>query len=195
MDFFELVKNRRSIRVYEDQPVAREDVLKILDAANWAPSAMNWQPWEFIVVSGNRLKQLSESYVAVVRNFSQSLHAKDRSQILSGKEFSKFAGNYGNAPVVVIVLTKRSENPNEQRANFESACAAMQNLILAASHMGLGTCWMTSPLNDEDNLRRLLDIPESLELVAITPLGFPKVTPKPLPRKDPHLQHKIKWLE
>jgi Nitroreductase len=52
MEFFDLVKNRRSIRKYKTQSVDKDDILKILDAANWAPSAMNWQPWEFIVVSG-----------------------------------------------------------------------------------------------------------------------------------------------
>lgn len=195
MDFFELVKNRRSIRAYADQPVDKEDILRVLDAANWAPSAMNWQPWEFIVVSGSRLKLLSKSYARVVKSFTQRLHENDESQILSSKEFSKFARTYGKAPVAIIVLCKRSENPNEQRANFESACAAMQNLILAAAHIGLGTCWMTSPLDDDERLRRLLDIPESLELVAATPLGFPKVAPKPPPRVDPDLQHKIRWLE
>lgn len=58
MEFFDLIKNRRSIRKYKTQPVHKEDVLKILDAANWAPSAMNRQPWEFLVISGELLKPL-----------------------------------------------------------------------------------------------------------------------------------------
>ncbi len=195
MDFFELIKSRRSVRTYTEQPVAKEEILKILDAANWAPSAMNWQPWEFIVVSGNRLKLLSESYAKVFKDLTPHLYEKDQSQILSSKEFSNFVRAYGKAPVVIIVLCKKSKKPNEQKANLESACAAMQNLVLAATHIGLGTCWMTSPLNDENTLRHILDIPESLEIVAVTPLGFPKVIPKPTPRIDPDLKQKIRWLE
>ena len=66
MEFFDLVKNRRSVRKYKAQPVDKEDILKILDAANWAPSAMNWQPGEFIVASGELLKPLGNSFKTVV---------------------------------------------------------------------------------------------------------------------------------
>jgi len=62
MEFFDLIKTRRSVRRYKTQPVDKEHILKILDAANWAPSAMNQQPWEFLVISGELLKPLGNSY-------------------------------------------------------------------------------------------------------------------------------------
>lgn len=194
MEFFDLVKNRRSVRKYKSDLVRKEDILKILDAANWAPSAMNWQPWEFIVVSGNRLKEMGVSYENVARNFSQSLYEKDDSQIISSKEFIKFAAVYGGAPFVIVVLVKLSKERGEQKSNLESAAAAMQNLVLAAADLGLGTCWMTGPINDEIYLRRILDIPNDREIVAVTPLGYPDVTPPKIPRKDPELKDKTKWL-
>jgi nitroreductase len=195
MEFVDLVKNRRSVRKYKSDPVAKEDILKILDAANWAPSAMNWQPWEFIVVSGEWMKRLGDSYREVVKGFSESLYKKDDSKIISGEEFIKFAAVYGGAPLAVIVLAKANEDPGVRKANLESASAAMQNLILAAADLGLGTCWMTGPLKDEKNLRRILGVPEDREIVAITPLGYPDAVPKPPLRKDPGLKDKIKWLE
>lgn len=196
MDYFNLVKSRRSIRKYKAQPVERRDILKILDAANWAPSAMNWQPWEFIVVSGAWLKQLGDSYKNAVKKFSQKLYEEDVSKVISNDDFIKFSAVYGGAPVAIVVLARINHDvPDERKANLESACAAMQNLILAAAALGLGTCWMTSPLGDEAHLRRILSIPDDREIVAITPLGYPDADPKPLPRMDPELKEKVKWLE
>jgi len=190
-----LVKSRRSVRKYKSQAVAKEDILKILDAANWAPSAMNWQPWEFIVISGERLKQLGDSYKKVVNSFSQELYQKDDSKVISGDEFIKFAASYGGAPVIIVLLVKTANTPDAQNANIESGCASMQNLVLAAANLGLGTCWMTSPLDDESTLRHILDIPNDRKMVAVTPLGYPDTTPEALPRKDPALKDIIKWLD
>ena len=189
MEFFDLVKNRRSIRKYKSQPVDKKDILKILDAANWAPSAMNWQPWEFIVVSGELLKPLSDSFKAVV----DKLTHKYGEQLFDDK-FVKFAAHYGGAPVVVVALTKASSEPNEKKASLESTSAAMENLVLAAADLGLGTCWMTGPLQDENNLRRILDISSDKEIVAVTPLGYPDEVPKPQPRIDAELKQKVKWM-
>lgn len=179
MEFFDLIKIRRSIRRYRDKPVDKEDILKILDAANWAPSAMNGQPWEFIVVSGELLKPLANSYKQVVEEFTSKLE-KDN-EIISNDDFVKFAANFGGAPVVILVLTKASDDPNERKANLEGASAAMENLVLAAADLGLGTCWMTGPLRDESTLRPVLDISNDKEMVAVTPLGYPDEIPKTPP--------------
>jgi len=194
MEFFDLVKNRRSIRKYKPQPVEKETIMKILEAAGQAPSAMNRQPWEFIVVSGEWLKQLGYSYKAVVEEFTRSSYMKDDSRIISNEEFIRFAAAYGGAPLVIVVLVRKNDDPGEQKADLESACAAMENLILAAADLGLGTCWMTGPLRDEKSLRSILSIPDDREIVAVTPLGYPDENPRPLPRIDQELKQKIKWL-
>ncbi len=192
MEYFDLVKTRRSIRRYKSQPVSKEDILKIIDAANWAPSAMNLQPWEFIVVSGEPLEPLARSYKKVVEEFTSAL--TEDSEIMSNNEFVKFASHFGGAHAIIVVLTEASDVPNEQKAHLESASAVMENLILAAADLGLGTCWMTGPLRDEPSLRRILDIPPDKELVAVTPLGYPNEVPNPLPRVDAELKEKIKWI-
>lgn len=194
MEFFDVVKERRSVRKYKDQPIEKRDILKVLEAANWAPSAMNWQPWEFMVVSGEWLKQLGESYKGIVAEFARSQYDKDNSKVPSNDDFIKFAAAYGGAPVVIVVLSRRSSEHNEQKAALESACAAMENLVLAAADLGLGTCWMTGPLRDEVSLRKILSISDDREIIAVTPLGYPAVMPKPIPRVDPELKEKIKWI-
>ena len=62
MDFFEVINTRRSIRKFKQEPVNKEDILKILHAANWAPSALNLQPWEFLVVAGDKKNMLGRNY-------------------------------------------------------------------------------------------------------------------------------------
>ena len=189
MEFFDLVKSRRSVRKYKDQTVDKEDILKILDAANWAPSAMNWQPWEFIVVSGELIKSMGDSFKAVVEKIM-----RESEETAFDEKFVDFAARYGGAPVVIVMLTRASEKLNVRKANLESTSAAMQNLVLAAADLGLGTCWMTGPLHDENNLRSILDISPDNEIVAVTPLGYPDEVPEPHSRLDAGLKQKVRWL-
>ncbi|MDV2481866.1 nitroreductase family protein [Methanoculleus sp. Wushi-C6] len=190
MDIFDAIHRRRAVRRYLPRPVAREDIYRILDAANWAPSAMNLQQWEFLVVTGKKIREMGESFHAIVGGY-----AREGASPPGGEEFLRFARTYGGAPAVIVVLTDAADAPNMQRANLESASAAMENLLLAATALGLGTCWMTGPLQDERSLRTILDIPAEKEIVAVTPLGYPDEAPPPRPRHDPDLGRKVRWVE
>jgi nitroreductase len=197
MDFFDLVKARRSIRKYKSEPVSKENILKLLDCANWAPSASNRQPWEFIVVNEAKIKHLSESYGATIEKIVQNVNVADMNigNVGSSKDFLQFSSTYGGAPVVVVMLMNRHNEPGQTKADLESASAAMENFLLAATELGLGTCWMTGPLLNEKALRDILNISDEKEIVALTPLGYPEVIPKSVPRKDPKLEQKVIWLE
>ena len=192
MDFFEAVEARRSVRKYKPDPVRRELVMKILHAANDAPSAVNLQQWEFIVAVGDRIARLGESYGNAMENAYAHIDNKD----LPPREvLITFAKVYGGAPLVIAVLTEATDDPAFRKAHLESASAAMENLVLAAAALGLGTCWMTGPLRDETRLRAILGVPDSKEIVAITPLGYPASVPPKKPRKDPDLSRIVTWLE
>jgi len=71
----------------------------------------------------------------------------------------------------------------------------MQNLLLAATALGLGTCWMTGPLQDENELKCILEIPKDKEIVAVTPLGYPDGITEAPPRHDPALERNVRWVE
>lgn len=189
MDLFDTLARRRSVRKYRSDPVPPADIARILQAANMAPSAMNHKPWEFLVVTGETILELGASFERVLERFR-----KTRGEELPA-EMVTFSRNYGNAPVVVVVLCTASDHPNFQRAYLESASAAMENLLLAATALGLGTCWVTGPLEDESVLRRILEIPDDRTLVAITPLGYPEELPESHPAEDPDLAKKIRWIE
>ncbi|WP_371380065.1 nitroreductase family protein [Sporomusa aerivorans] len=194
MDFFEVINKRRSIRKFKPTPVARENIIKILDAANWAPSALNLQPWEFLVVTGDKKNLLGNNYGKIVDNYTKDWDEAPDKAFMPRREFMQFAQIYGGAPVIIIVLVAAHADPVYQKALLESASAAMENMLLAATALGLGGCWMTGPLEGETYLRDVLEISSDREIVAITPIGYPEVIPNPRPRLDPALTQKVRWL-
>jgi len=196
MDVFEAIRTRRAVRRYRHDPVSREDIRTILDAANRAPSAMNRQQWEFVVVTGKKIGEMGESFKKIIEEYTKDWQAsRMRGSSFTREEFVRFAETYGGAPVVIVVLTDIADTRDFQRANLESASAAMQNLLLAATALGLRTCWMTGPLQDEKALRRILEIPKEKEIVAVTPLGYAAEKPEEPPRLDPALDRKVHWVE
>lgn len=195
MELFEAIHARRAVRKYLPDPVPEEEIRKILDAANQAPSAMNLQQWGFIVVTKkDTIREMGVSFGAIIRELTRNRPPSPGREALSREEFIRFAESYGGAPVVIVVLTDVADTDDFRRANLESASAAMENLLLAATALGLGTCWMTGPLRDEKALRRILAIPEDRELVAITPLGYPAAIPPAPARVDPELVQKVRWV-
>lgn len=195
MEFFEVIKNRRSIRKFKPDSVQKEDIIKILEAANWAPSALNLQPWEFLVVAGETKNNLGSNYGKIVDEYTKDWEAEPEKAFMPRNEFIQFANIYGGAPIVIVVLIEAHDDPKYQKAFLESASAAMENMLLAATALELGGCWMTGPLDGEKYLRKVLSIPDDREIVAISPIGYPAITPVPRPRMDPDLTRKVRWLE
>lgn len=195
MDVIEAIYHRRAIRLYRPDPLSREQVHAVLDAANQAPSGLNRQPWEFLVVRGEKIREMGKSYHSTLTEYLNNWETSPMSRSLSRDEFIRFSETYGGAPVVIVLLVKADPIPNFRKADLESASAAMQNLLLAATALGLGTCWMTGPTRDEKTLRQILAIPDDREIVAVTPLGYPEKIPDAPPRHDPDLANKVRWVE
>lgn len=194
MDVFSAIRKRRAVREYLPDPVRKEDICAILDAANQAPSALNRQQWEFLIVTGPKILEMGKSYRSTLDDYLAHWDRSPMREFITREGFIRFSETYGGAPVVIVVLTPVDEAPNFRKANIESASAALENLMLAATARGLGTCWMTGPLRDEQTLRPILAIPDDREIVAITPLGYPAVIPAAPPRLDPALQQKVRWV-
>ena len=144
MEVFEAIQRRKSVRTYTKTPVPEEKLGKILEAARLAPSAENIQPWYFIVVTD---------------------HEK-RKQIAKSGVFAEFLDE---APVVIVGCGDRKASP---KWYVIDVAIAMQNMVLAATAEGLGTCWIGS--FDEGLVKRLLKIPERFEVVALLTVGYPR---------------------
>jgi nitroreductase len=158
LDVMECIKSRRSIRIYKPDPVAHELIEKVIQAATWAPSAGNWQPWRFVVVVNAELRE-------------------SLSKIASDQEFIAVA------PVVLVVCAEpgRAEHTYGSRARelycLQDSAAAIQNLMLAAHALGLGTCWVGD--FDEIGVRKLLHIADNFRPIALVPLGYADEIPNP----------------
>jgi nitroreductase len=183
-----IIFERRSHRFYLDKPVEREKIEKLLELAMWAPSAMNRQQWFFVVVSGRKLKELQDT---IEKSFDYILSRLERFFADSPKVISitkQFFKSLGNAPVVIFAYYTPT---GDDYSDVQSVSAAIQNLLLSAHAMGLGTCWMTGPIHVEEEINRALEV-EGKKLVAAITLGYPAKKPPVPPRRDN--DKKIVWL-
>jgi len=163
MDFWQVIEERRSIRSYESsRDVSPSLVNKILQAAVRAPSAGNRQPWHFVVVRKGEVRQ-ALAYRAAGQGF------------------------IAQAPVVIVVCAdgERSAARYGERGRrlycLQDTAAAIAYLLLAATALGLGACWIGA--FDEGEAAEILDLPSQLRPVAMIPIGFPEELPSPRPRR------------
>jgi len=200
---FETIHARRSIRKFLDKPVPREDIEKILEAAIRAPSGSNAQPWHFIVVEDRNLSRAMRE--AVDKKMDEILawpETKGRERYVEAYRY--YFTFFDQAPVVIAVLGRdhqtivrkvmREHGVAGRKApgsSHQSVAAATENLLLAATALGYGTCWMTGPLIAAEELERLLGVEEPWYLVALIPLGHPAQSPNPRPRKG--LEKVVSW--
>jgi nitroreductase len=182
MDAVEAIYQRRSVRRYTDQPVEKETIRHLLDAAIRAPSAMNAQPWSFAIIQDPVvLRSLSDR---AKRNLLEE-HGDDPRmdryrEILGDPDFDIFYG----APVLIVVCAG-------QTGFFptEDCCLAGENLMLAAVASGLATCcigWARALLNKTE-VKQELGIPADLAPVLPIILGHPDETPAAPPREAPRI--------
>ncbi len=195
MEMHEAIRNRRSIRRYQDRPVEKEKLEKILEAAIWAPSSENEQPWHFIVVQDKgmieRIADISVS--GAVRLFGrkrpelekrfEAMEKEKRESVVGGFTTGKFFSFISKAPAVIVALCEKDMVPY----SVHSASAAVQNLLLAAHADGLGACWtVVGAIDDEiqSDLKKTIQYDkDGIEIVAIIPIGYPAESPRPRSRR------------
>jgi nitroreductase len=159
---FQVIYARRSVRTYEDRPVEEEKLVKLLKAGMAAPTACNLQPWEFIVVTDpEELAQLRKS-----------------------------ASPY-NAPVAVIICANTDNIPWDGEDWKIDCSAAVENMMLAAVAMGLGSVWIGA--FDVDDARKRLLIPDHIKVMNMVYFGYPSRTKKPATKYDETAVHWQKY--
>lgn len=181
MDVFTAIKNRRSCRDFLTDPIEDEAITKILEAAMWAPSPKNAQPWEFIVIKNQVVKQ---------KIYSES---EERRKWLLEKSGWKWLGSYSvefllRVPVIVAVIGDPEKTGVDKflkgdGMGYQHACsAAVQNMLLASHAIGLDSLWFT--IYDRDVIREILDIENPKVPLAMVCLGKPASQPISMSRKD-----------
>jgi len=148
------IRNRRTIRRFKSDPIGDEKLQSILDAGRWAPSFSNLQPWRFIVIKDQKLKNLLDK---------------------AAKESVLHLG-INEAPVIVLVCVDRRIDPLHA---IEAGAAATQNMTLAATSLGLGTGWIGIwGTEAEASIRKIFKLSEAVRVVSLLPLGIPDESPE-----------------
>ena len=157
MALLDLIRNRRSIREFLDKPVEREKIMMCLEAARLAPSAVNSQPWKFIVVDDPAIKK--------------KLCDVAFSGVYSINAFAK------KAPVIVVVVSERANYLAQVGGIFRDTRyylidvgIATEHFVLQAEELGLGTCWMG--WFDEQAVKKVLHIPKDKKLYIVVAVGY-----------------------
>ncbi len=166
MTVHEAIQNRYSVRSYEDKAVEEDKLARVLEAARLAPSAGNRQEWRFVVVREVETRQkLTEA--------------------ANGQAF------VGQAPVVIVACAEGEQHVMTcgQLCYPIDVAIALEHLALAATEEGLGTCWVGA--FKEDQVKKILDIPEGVRVVELMPLGYPAGSPSPKRRLG--LEEIVKW--
>lgn len=150
MSLLDIILNRASIRRYLKKPVPRDVLMKILEAGRRAPSAMNLQPWHFIVITDQKVKET-----------------------LSHRRWTGFLKD---AAFIIVGCGEKNK-----KWSTVDVTIALQNMVLAAEALGLGSCWIGD--FDESEVKKLLGIPDGLKVIALVSFGYPAERPKPRPKK------------
>ena len=184
MDVFEAIYNRRSQGKVKPDPVPREMIEKLLDAAVQAPNHYKVRPWRFVVLMGNGLNKLGEVMAAsqVARHPEYPLEAFDKCRTLPLR-----------APVVIAIgVDKPSEAKVLEIENVCAAAAATQNLLLAAHAMGLGAKWRTSEWARDPMVKEFLGFEPDQHIIGFIYVGYPEFIPEHVPR--PSFEDRAAWM-
>jgi len=168
MNFIELATQRSSVRNFEPMPVEKEILLYVLEAARIAPSAANFQPWQFIIVTDPEvLKLILSSYhrewLATAPSIIVALgdHKKGWHRKLDGKDFTDI-----------------------------DVAIAIDHLMLAATEQGLGTCWVCN--FDTEKCCEFFKLPDYMEPIALIPIGYPVIDSKSEKKRE-KIEHLVRW--
>jgi len=169
VDFFEVIDKRFSVRAFDPRPVEEEKIIQVLEAGRLAPSAVNYQPRRFVVITDPALKEaIAEAYP---------------------RDWFK------QAPVIIAVIGDHSAS--WKRRDGKDHCdidvaIAVDHMTLAAAALGLGTCWVCA--FDAARCAEVLRLPEHMEVAVLLPLGYPAQAEQP-PRRRKELAELVTWNE
>jgi len=149
MDFYDVIRTRRSVRSFQDKPVPHDVLARVLEAARIAPSGNNRQPWRFVVVKDEkRRKQIAQAC------YDQSFIAQ--------------------APVVIVCCGRQYPNgyePWRDECYLADTVIAIDHLILAARNEGLGSCWIGAV--HDDQVAKIIGAPDDVDVLMVVPIGYP----------------------
>ncbi|WP_434509831.1 nitroreductase family protein [Desulfitobacterium sp. AusDCA] len=177
----EQIKNRRSIRKYLEKPVDDDKIIQLLESARLAPSGSNTQPWHFIIVKSEEIRQ---KLVEVSNN---------QKWMLSAPVFIVCVADIRSRITDNIEISLNENSPQlELKQIIRDTSIAIEHIVLEANNLGLGACWVAWFIQEE--IRPILNIPSDKFVVCILTLGYASESPKDRPRKKiEEIIHRESW--
>jgi nitroreductase len=152
-----IIRQRRSIRKFTPQIPAKQEIEQILEAARWAPSGQNNQPWKFMVIEDTKTREGLSQFTSYKR-------------IVSG------------APISIVVCLDSAISYNRDK-DLMAIGAAIQNMLLCAYSRGLGSCWLGEIIKRKERVSQYLDLASNLEIMAVVTIGYPAENPAEVTRR------------
>ena len=178
-NLLQIIEHRRSARIYKRGKVSDAQLETILEAARWAPSGANTQPWEFVITRDRKkMKRVREIYAREWRRrkIEDPVHYKGIKKDYVG-DVSVLVLVCGDPRTKLVYLTTRQ--PSDREKLFQASIAnAVQQMMLAAASMNLGTVWVSVREEVEAELRELFKVPNDLRLLWVVPIGHARSWPK-----------------
>lgn len=184
----EAIKKRRSVRAYNARPISRDILNAVIEAGNEAPSAMNSQPWRFVVVEDSEAKRkLLGAALPQAKKFTEMVKEiyPVRYEAIKKRYAELPDPIYYSAPTIVFVI-------GNGRYAGHSCPLACENMMLAAHSLGLGSCWVGfgAMVLEDPEVRNLLELKEDESIFGPILLGYPKGETARPPKREP----KVKWI-
>ncbi|RED61733.1 nitroreductase family protein [Cohnella lupini] len=185
----EIIRGRRSIGKVKSDPVPKEVVESLIEAAVWAPNHFGTEPWKFVVMTGEGRRVLGQAYADIAAETIQGLSEEELALRLE-KEVAKAF----RSPVVIAAVCVPSSEPRANPAEeLAAAHAAVQNLLLMAHASGLGAVWRTGDPAYHTKMKEALGFAGSEQVVGLIFIGYPDM-PSPVGKRTPGTEKTV-WLE
>src|SRR5579884_3184679 len=172
MNVIEAIRTRRTTKLYRPDPVPRELIEQVLEAAVWAPNHRLTEPWEFVVVQGETLEQLAQLRRQMVTEYLSAQRERPATPEQIVREGEDAYRKAIAAPVTVVVHIAQHPDPAIREEDPLATAAAIQNMMLATHALGLAAFWSTNNLVRYPRAYALLGIPPERRIVGIVQLGY-----------------------
>jgi nitroreductase len=185
MEFYGVIKSRRSVRKFTTEEVDKETLNRILEAGMWAPSAGNLQPWRFILV---RDRELKEQLARIHTEYSRKAWSRFKPE--TAKDLTSRGATWNkkylvDVPVWIIVCYRLTIQKGFDKHAYASSWCAIENMLLAATAENLASCPYTLANGEEQAIRQTLSMPKNHKIAAIIHIGHANKKPKPPKRRNP----------
>ena len=202
-DLANAIRSRRSIRSWQDKDVPQDLLMEAIELATWAPNGGNRQNWHFyIILNRDTIGTIADAVQSSADQIASWTESDDPARAITRR---KRAGFFRNAPAAIAIaasqyqsaidqiLAGREEIDSQARqmrqwrnvadSRIQSVSAAIAYLLLVLHQMGLGTVWMTGPMQAKEEIEAILRVPAGLDIIAFIPIGYAAETPTPGERR------------